>query len=63
MYQLLVKGYYLKYTDEQTKDTVQRWNVTILEVHKYKRHTDRVVVGEFWDTLDAFIASKRPYLL
>ncbi|KAI8052398.1 RNA pol II accessory factor, Cdc73 family-domain-containing protein [Syncephalis plumigaleata] len=58
-----VKGYYLKYTDEQTKDTVQRWNVTILEVHKYKRHTDRVVVGEFWDALDAFIASKRPYLL
>ncbi|KAI9591683.1 RNA pol II accessory factor, Cdc73 family-domain-containing protein [Syncephalis fuscata] len=58
-----VKGYYLKYADEPTKDTVQRWNVTILEVHKYKRHTDQVVVGEFWDALDAFIASKRPYLL
>ncbi|RKP09117.1 RNA pol II accessory factor, Cdc73 family-domain-containing protein [Thamnocephalis sphaerospora] len=59
-----VKGYYVKYSDEQPKDNVLRWNVTTLEasekcVHRHKRHTDQVVVGEFWNTLDAFVASKR----
>jgi parafibromin len=58
MYLTLVKGYYVKYTDSQVESAVRGWNVSVLEVHRYKRHLDTQCAHKFWNTLDQWISCK-----
>jgi len=59
-----VKGYYVKYTDEEKKDLAsQSWNVEYLNIHRTKRHADKATVTEFWDGLDRYMSVAKPHLL
>lgn len=33
---------------------VQKWDVTVLELSRHRRHLDRPVFLRFWETLDRF---------
>lgn len=56
---LKVKGFYLKYTDLPTPNNILKWNVKILEVHRYKRYLDYSVCNRFWNTLEEFLMLPR----
>ncbi|KAJ1974895.1 accessory factor associated with RNA polymerase II [Dimargaris xerosporica] len=57
-----VKGFYVKFADEQPKDAAQQWDVEIINVDRTKRHKDKAVVSQLWDSIDHYIARKKPYL-
>lgn len=46
-----IKGFYIKWADEAIRGEAQNWNVSHLNIHRSKRHTDRAVVQHFWDQL------------
>ena len=58
-----VKGFYLKYADVKTDPQIKQWNVTVLEVNRYKRHLDAQCVYEFWSIVDRYLAAQKPHLL
>ncbi|KAI8388093.1 RNA pol II accessory factor, Cdc73 family-domain-containing protein [Radiomyces spectabilis] len=57
-----VKGFYPKWSSDETNSTVSKWAVTELKIHRHKRHMDKAVVSQFWDDLDSYIATHKPYL-
>ena len=54
-----VKGFWLKYEDEDRHCEASNWNVEILNISKSRRHLDSAAVNQFWSTLDAFMEKKR----
>jgi len=57
-----VKGVYAKWHDVKINDTVAKWNVVALDIHRHKRHTDGSTVSRFWDMLEGYISERKPYL-
>ncbi|KAF9918626.1 accessory factor associated with RNA polymerase II [Lobosporangium transversale] len=57
-----VKGFYVKWADEQPKEIIKSWNVEILNLNRHRRHADRAVVTEFWDRLQAWCLANKPHL-
>ncbi|KAG0238228.1 accessory factor associated with RNA polymerase II [Actinomortierella wolfii] len=57
-----VKGFYVKWTDEQPKDIVKSWNVETINIDRTRRHTDRARVTEFWDKLQSWCLKNKPHL-
>ncbi|KAG0368080.1 RNA pol II accessory factor, Cdc73 family-domain-containing protein [Gamsiella multidivaricata] len=57
-----VKGFYVKWADEQPKDSIKSWNVEVLSLNRHRRHADRAVVTEFWDRLQGWCLANKPYL-
>lgn len=57
------KGFHVKYEDTATDPSVRSWDVTILSVHRTKRHLDRQILVNFWQKLDKWIMSNSPSLL
>lgn len=51
-------GVYLKYDDEETPDTIKKWNVHVLSISKEKRHLDQPVMFEFWRLLEEFMKNR-----
>eukprot|EP00158_Paraphelidium_tribonemae_P007550 Partr_v1_DN28284_c1_g4_i6_m75279 putative cell division cycle 73, Paf1 RNA polymerase II complex component, homolog (S. cerevisiae) len=58
-----VRGFYVKYTDARVEPAVSKWNVTVLEVNRYKRHLDTQSVHLFWTELEQWIAVNKPRVL
>ena len=58
-----VKGFHLKYSDSKLDSNVRGWNVSVLEVNRYKRHLDAQCVHQFWAVMDQWIASNKPQVL
>ncbi|KAJ1917821.1 accessory factor associated with RNA polymerase II [Tieghemiomyces parasiticus] len=58
-----VKGFYVKLADEKPKDTIAMWNVETIDVDRSKRHKDKAVVSQLWDSLDSYIAAYKPNLM
>ncbi|KAI9216812.1 RNA pol II accessory factor, Cdc73 family-domain-containing protein [Blastocladiella britannica] len=58
-----VRGYIVKYHDEEVPPAVKLWNVKVLEVERSKRHKDLPMVLDFWSDLEKFIATHKPHLL
>ncbi|RUS20423.1 hypothetical protein BC937DRAFT_95261 [Endogone sp. FLAS-F59071] len=58
----VVKGVYAKWHDVKINDTVAKWNVVALDIHRHKRHTDGSTVSRFWDMLEGYISERKPYL-
>ncbi|RKP33819.1 RNA pol II accessory factor, Cdc73 family-domain-containing protein [Dimargaris cristalligena] len=58
-----VKGFYVKMADENPKDAVASWNVEVINVDRSKRHKDKAVVSQLWNSLDQYIASTKPNLV
>ncbi|KAF8938068.1 RNA pol II accessory factor, Cdc73 family-domain-containing protein [Dissophora ornata] len=57
-----VKGFYVKWTDEQPKESIKTWNVEVLSLNRNRRHADRATVTEFWDRLQAWCLANKPHL-
>ncbi|KAF9977326.1 hypothetical protein BGZ73_006367 [Actinomortierella ambigua] len=57
-----VKGFYVKWTDEQPKEVVKTWNVETINIDRTRRHTDRARVTEFWDKLQSWCLKNKPQL-
>ncbi|KAI8855295.1 RNA pol II accessory factor, Cdc73 family-domain-containing protein [Chytridium lagenaria] len=54
-----VKGYAWKFQDEPPNEKVKNWNVTMLEIHRVRRHLDAQTVNDFWLSLDNWIREKK----
>ncbi|TWW72809.1 Parafibromin Cell division cycle protein 73 -like protein [Takifugu flavidus] len=47
-----IRAFHLKYDEAKTDPNVQKWDVTVLELSRHRRHLDRPVFLRFWETLD-----------
>lgn len=50
-----VRAFHLKYDEATTDPNVQKWDVTVLELSRHRRHLDRPVFLRFWETLDRYL--------
>ncbi|KAF9379573.1 accessory factor associated with RNA polymerase II [Podila verticillata] len=57
-----VKGFYAKWADEIPKENIKSWNVDILSLNRHRRHADRALVTEFWDSLQSWCLANKPHL-
>ncbi|KAK1340052.1 hypothetical protein QTO34_018616 [Cnephaeus nilssonii] len=48
-----IKAFHLKYDQVPLDPNVQKWDVTVLELSYYKRHSDRRLFLSFWEALDS----------
>ncbi|KAI9187986.1 accessory factor associated with RNA polymerase II [Blastocladiella emersonii ATCC 22665] len=58
-----VRGYHVKYHDEETPANVNTWNVRVFSVHRNKRHLDLPLVLDIWADLEKWVATHKPHLL
>lgn len=54
-----VKGFWLKYEDENPVCEARNWNVEALNISKSKRHLDSTAVVKFWHSLHGFLERRR----
>ncbi|KAJ3118632.1 accessory factor associated with RNA polymerase II [Phlyctochytrium bullatum] len=54
-----VKGYCLKFTDEPPHPKIKTWSVSLLEIHRVRRHLDAQTVTDFWLSLDNWVREKK----
>ncbi|CAF97531.1 unnamed protein product [Tetraodon nigroviridis] len=47
-----IRAFHLKYDEAKMDPNVQKWDVTVLELSRHRRHLDRPVFLRFWETLD-----------
>jgi len=52
---LPVRAFHLKYDEAKIDPNVQKWDVTVLELSRHRRHLDRPVFLRFWETLDRYV--------
>lgn len=57
-----IQGFYFHYDDEQPNPKVKDWAVKKLMLSRNRRHMDSRVMTEFWNTIDKYIGSKKPFL-
>lgn len=66
-------GVYVRWTNEAPSAQVKNWNVThlqvctlfpltMVQVDRTKRHTDKQLVAFFWRSLDSWVQRKKPRL-
>ncbi|KAK3827840.1 MAG: RNA pol II accessory factor, Cdc73 family-domain-containing protein [Benniella sp.] len=58
-----VKGFHLKWADEQPKENITSWNVQIFSLNRHQRHGDRATVTELWDHLHGWCLKNKPHLV
>ncbi|CAL1703213.1 unnamed protein product [Somion occarium] len=58
-----VKGFYVSLTSDPPNPKIKDWNVTELKLDPHRRHVDRAVVASFWQVLDNWIATNKPWLV
>jgi hypothetical protein len=57
----LAQGFYLKYEDDVTPESVRSWDVHVLKLSHSKRHLDNTTALAFWQQLEKFV-HHRPQL-
>ncbi|OBZ86858.1 Cell division control protein 73 [Choanephora cucurbitarum] len=57
-----VKGFYPKWNSDKIGTPASEWAVTEVNIHRSKRHMDKATVSQFWDSLDSYNATHKPYL-
>lgn len=57
-----IKAFHLKYDQLPLDPNVQKWDVTVLELSYYKRHSDRPLFLSFWHTLDSYMLRHKSHL-
>ncbi|KAI9339176.1 RNA pol II accessory factor, Cdc73 family-domain-containing protein [Zopfochytrium polystomum] len=50
-----VKGFCLKFSDEPLNEKIKNWNVTVLSIHRQRRHLDAQEVNKFWGIVDTWV--------
>ncbi|KAL7748981.1 accessory factor associated with RNA polymerase II [Sorochytrium milnesiophthora] len=58
-----VKGFHVKFADEELRSPLDKWNVRVMSVHRNKRHLDQPIVLDFWTELEKWISVNKPHLL
>ncbi|KAJ1958338.1 accessory factor associated with RNA polymerase II [Dipsacomyces acuminosporus] len=53
-------GYYPKYQDERPKDTTRSWGISMLNIERSKRHTDRATVVGLWNNIEQYMRRSKP---
>ena len=56
---LKYRGYYMKYSDSPAAENVKNWNVKTFNVHRTRRHEDKVIINDFWRDLESFLNKPR----
>jgi parafibromin len=58
-------GFHCMFEGDAVPETISKWAVTLLPVAKsqQRRYLDAGVVAKFWNNVDNFIYSKKPYLV
>ncbi|KAI6654412.1 hypothetical protein LOD99_808 [Oopsacas minuta] len=51
-------AFHLKFLESPLETNIQKWNVTVLEISKTKRHLDKVAVNKFWEITDKSMSHK-----
>lgn len=57
-----IKAFHLKYDQVPLDPNVQKWDVKVLELSYYKRHSDRPLFLSFWQTLDSYMGRHKSHL-
>uniref|UniRef100_A0A7N8XHW1 Parafibromin n=1 Tax=Mastacembelus armatus TaxID=205130 RepID=A0A7N8XHW1_9TELE len=57
-----IRAFHLKYDEAKTDPNVQKWDVTVLELSRHRRHLDRPVFLRFWETLDRYMVKHKSHL-
>uniref|UniRef100_A0A3Q3QDU9 Parafibromin n=1 Tax=Monopterus albus TaxID=43700 RepID=A0A3Q3QDU9_MONAL len=57
-----IRAFHLKYDEVKTDPNVQKWDVTVLELSRHRRHLDRPVFLRFWETLDRYMVKHKSHL-
>ncbi|KAI8986447.1 RNA pol II accessory factor, Cdc73 family-domain-containing protein [Pilobolus umbonatus] len=57
-----VKGFYPKWGSDKITSPTSEWAVSEINIHRHKRHMDKAAVSQFWDALDSYNATHKPYL-
>uniref|UniRef100_A0AAY5F2H9 Parafibromin n=1 Tax=Electrophorus electricus TaxID=8005 RepID=A0AAY5F2H9_ELEEL len=57
-----IRAFHLKYDEVRTDPNVQKWDVTVLELSRHKRHLDRPIFLRFWETLDKYMVKHKSHL-
>ncbi|XP_060527053.1 parafibromin [Cylas formicarius] len=57
-----VAAFHLKYDEMKIDPNVAKWNVTVIELSRTKRHLDRAHLMIFWEKLDKHIVQHKPHL-
>uniref|UniRef100_A0A3Q3EYW7 Parafibromin n=1 Tax=Labrus bergylta TaxID=56723 RepID=A0A3Q3EYW7_9LABR len=57
-----IRAFHLKYDEAKIDPNVQKWDVTVLELSRHRRHLDRPVFLRFWETLDRYMVKHKSHL-
>uniref|UniRef100_A0A8C5HXZ8 Parafibromin n=1 Tax=Gouania willdenowi TaxID=441366 RepID=A0A8C5HXZ8_GOUWI len=57
-----IRAFHLKYDEAKTDPNVQKWDVTVLELSRHRRHLDRPIFLRFWETLDRYMVKHKSHL-
>ncbi|CAH1401353.1 unnamed protein product [Nezara viridula] len=55
-------AFHLKYDEMKLDGNVARWNVSVMDISRTKRHLDRASLMVFWDILDKHLVKYKPHL-
>ncbi|KAF9232047.1 RNA pol II accessory factor, Cdc73 family-domain-containing protein [Melanogaster broomeanus] len=58
-----VKGIYFTWANDPPNVKIKDWNVTELKIDPHRRHVDKSVVAHFWQLIDDWTLTNKPWLL
>ncbi|CAG9773116.1 unnamed protein product [Ceutorhynchus assimilis] len=57
-----IAAFHVKYDEMKLDPNVEKWNVTVIQLSRTKRHLDRAQLMVFWEKLDKHIMQHKPHL-
>ncbi|XP_010768160.1 parafibromin [Notothenia coriiceps] len=57
-----IRAFHLKYDEAKIDPNVQKWDVSVLELSRHRRHLDRPVFLHFWETVDRYLVKHKAHL-
>ncbi|KAF7266046.1 cell division cycle 73 hyrax isoform X2 [Rhynchophorus ferrugineus] len=57
-----IAAFHIKYDEMKLDPNVEKWNVTVIQLSRTKRHLDRAHLMVFWEKLDRHIMQHKPNL-
>jgi len=57
-----VRAFHCKWTELPLDNNVKKWSVHVLPLDRVKRHLDRAILQQFWESIDKHMAKNKPHL-
>ncbi|KAL4219028.1 accessory factor associated with RNA polymerase II [Mactra antiquata] len=57
-----IKAFHLKWQELPVDNNVKKWNVTMVNLDRNRRHLDRASIQVVWEVLDKYMAKVKPHL-